>query len=59
MNNQMKMFVPAVVFAALASASAWANNGDTAQPLEKIAPYPSAGGKRNEAASDNPYPSAG
>ncbi|RJS38026.1 ecotin, partial [Salmonella enterica subsp. enterica serovar Schwarzengrund] len=23
MNNQMKMFVPAVVFAALASASAW------------------------------------
>ncbi|EIZ4026353.1 ecotin, partial [Salmonella enterica subsp. enterica serovar Indiana] len=26
----MKMFVPAVVFAALASASAWANNGDTA-----------------------------
>ncbi len=42
MNNQMKMFVPAVVFAALASASAWANNGDTAQPLEKIAPYPQA-----------------
>ncbi len=38
MNNQMKMFVPAVVFAALASASARANNGDTAQPLEKIAP---------------------
>ncbi|EYH84640.1 ecotin, partial [Salmonella enterica subsp. enterica serovar Heidelberg str. N4403] len=38
----MKMFVPAVVFAALASASAWANNGDTAQPLEKIAPYPQA-----------------
>lgn len=57
MNNQMKMFVPAVVFAALASASAWANNGDTAQPLEK-SPL-SAGGKRNEAASDNPYPSAG
>lgn len=42
MNNQMKMFVPTVVFAALASASAWANNGDTAQPLEKIAPYPQA-----------------
>ncbi len=58
MNNQMKMFVPAVVFAALASASAWANNSDTAQPLEKIAPYPQAE-KRNEAASDNPYPSAG
>ncbi|EAW0684337.1 serine protease inhibitor ecotin [Salmonella enterica] len=38
----MKMFVPTVVFAALASASAWANNGDTAQPLEKIAPYPQA-----------------
>ncbi len=38
MNNQMKMFVPAVVFAALASASARANNSDTAQPLEKIAP---------------------
>ncbi|EAZ4877993.1 serine protease inhibitor ecotin [Salmonella enterica] len=38
----MKMFVPAVVFAALASTSAWANNGDTAQPLEKIAPYPQA-----------------
>ncbi len=58
MNNQMKMFVPAVVFAALASASAWANNSDTAQPLEKTRPL-SAGGKRNEAASDNPYPSAG
>lgn len=43
MNNQMKMFVPAVVFAALASASARANNGDTAQPLEK-SPL-SAGGK--------------
>lgn len=42
MNNQMKMFIPAVVFAALASASAWANNSDTAQPLEKIAPYPQA-----------------
>lgn len=42
MNNQMKMFVPTVVFAALASASAWANNSDTAQPLEKIAPYPQA-----------------
>lgn len=42
MNNQMKMFVPAVVFAALASTSVWANNGDTAQPLEKIAPYPQA-----------------
>ncbi|HAK2438086.1 TPA: serine protease inhibitor ecotin [Salmonella enterica] len=38
----MKMFVPAVVFAALASTSAWANNGDTAQPLEKSAPYPQA-----------------
>ncbi len=58
MNNQMKMFVPAVVFAALTSASVWANDGDTAQPLEKIAPL-SAGGKRNEAASDNPYSSAG
>ncbi len=44
----MKMFVPAVVFTALASASARANNSDTAQPLEKIAPL-SAGG-RNEAA---------
>lgn len=42
MNNPMKRFVPAVVFAALASASAWADNGDTAQPLEKIAPYPQA-----------------
>lgn len=52
MNNQMKMFVPAVVFAALASASAWANNSDTAQPLEKIAPIRRR--KRNEAASDNP-----
>ncbi len=41
MNNQMKMFVPAVVFAALASASARANNSDTAQPLEK-SPYPQA-----------------
>lgn len=40
MNNKMKMFVPAVVFAA--SASAWAVNGDNAQPLEKIAPYPQA-----------------
>ncbi|HCM1916075.1 TPA: serine protease inhibitor ecotin [Salmonella enterica subsp. salamae serovar 28:r:e,n,z15] len=38
----MKMFVAAVVFAALASASAWADNVDTAQPLEKIAPYPQA-----------------
>ncbi|VFS37943.1 ecotin [Salmonella enterica subsp. enterica serovar Typhimurium] len=54
MNNQMKMFVPAVVFAALASASAWANNGDTAQPLEKSPPIRRR--KRNEAASDNPYP---
>lgn len=42
MNNKMKRFVPTVVFAALASASAWAANGDTAQPLEKIAPYPQA-----------------
>lgn len=54
MNNQMKMFVPAVVFAALASASARANNGDTAQPLEKSPPIRRR--KRNEAASDNPYP---
>lgn len=42
MNNKMKRFVPTVVFAALASASAWAANGDTAQPLEKITPYPQA-----------------
>lgn len=42
MNHKMKTFVPAVVFAALASTAAWAANGDATQPLEKIAPYPQA-----------------
>lgn len=43
MNNKMKTIVPAVLFAAFASASAWAASNDAgAQPLEKVAPYPKA-----------------
>ena len=43
MNNKMKTIVPAVLFAAFASTSAWAASNDTAaQPLEKVAPYPKA-----------------
>ena len=43
MNNKMKTIVPAVLFAAFASASAWAASNDaSAQPLEKVAPYPKA-----------------
>ena len=43
MNNKMKTIVPAVLFAAFASTSAWAGSNDTgAQPLEKVAPYPKA-----------------
>ncbi|MGC6756701.1 ecotin, partial [Escherichia coli] len=39
----MKTIVPAVLFAAFASTSAWAASNDTsAQPLEKVAPYPKA-----------------
>ena len=39
----MKTIVPAVLFAAFASASAWAASNDAgAQPLEKVAPYPKA-----------------
>ncbi|HCT9709224.1 serine protease inhibitor ecotin [Citrobacter werkmanii] len=39
----MKTIVPAVLFAAFASTSAWAGSNDTgAQPLEKVAPYPKA-----------------
>ncbi|POT60148.1 ecotin [Citrobacter amalonaticus] len=39
----MKTIVPAVLFAAFASTSAWAANNDaSAQPLEKVAPYPKA-----------------
>lgn len=43
MNNKMKTIVPAILFAAFASASAWAASNDAgAQPLEKVAPYPKA-----------------
>ena len=43
MNNKMKTIVPAVLFAAFASTSAWAASNDAgAQPLEKVAPYPKA-----------------
>lgn len=43
MNNKMKTIVPAVLFAAFASTSAWATTTDaSAQPLEKVAPYPKA-----------------
>lgn len=43
MNNKMKTIVPAVLFTAFASASAWAASNDAgAQPLEKVAPYPKA-----------------
>lgn len=42
MTLKMKTFVPAVIIAALASASTWAASSDAAQPLEKIAPYPQA-----------------
>ena len=43
MNNKMKTIVPAVLFAAFASVSAWAASNDAgAQPLEKVAPYPKA-----------------
>ncbi len=43
MNNKMKTIVPAVLFAAFASTSAWAASNDTAaHPLEKVAPYPKA-----------------
>ncbi len=43
MNLKMKTMVPAVLFAAFASTSAWAaTNENTPQPLEKIAPYPQA-----------------
>ncbi len=43
MNNKMKTIVPAVLFAAFASTSAWAASNDTAAlPLEKVAPYPKA-----------------
>lgn len=43
MNNKMKTIVPAVLFAAFASTSAWAASNETAaQPLEKVAPYPKA-----------------
>ena len=43
MNNKMKTIVPAVLFAAFASTSAWAaSNEAAAQPLEKVAPYPKA-----------------
>lgn len=36
----MKTILPAVLFAAFATTSAWA--ADSVQPLEKIAPYPQA-----------------
>ncbi len=43
MNNKMKTIVPAVLLAAFASTSAWATTTDaSAQPLEKVAPYPKA-----------------
>ena len=43
MNNKMKTIVPAVLFAAFASTSAWAASNEAgAQPLEKVAPYPKA-----------------
>lgn len=43
MNSKMKTMVPAVLFAAFASTSAWAASAETnPQPLEKIAPYPQA-----------------
>lgn len=42
MTLKMKTFVPAVIIAALASASTCAASSDAAQPLEKIAPYPQA-----------------
>ncbi|WP_413595038.1 serine protease inhibitor ecotin [Citrobacter youngae] len=39
----MKTIVPAVLLAAFASTSAWATTTDaSAQPLEKVAPYPKA-----------------
>lgn len=44
MNNKMKTIVPAVLLAAFASTSVWATTTDaSAQPLEKVAPYPKAG----------------
>ncbi|RIG68515.1 ecotin, partial [Shigella flexneri] len=36
----MKTILPAVLFAAFATTSAWA--AESVQPLEKIAPYPQA-----------------
>ena len=43
MNNKMKTIVPAVLLAAFASTSVWATTTDaSAQPLEKVAPYPKA-----------------
>lgn len=43
MNNKMKTIVPAALLAAFASTSAWATTTDaSAQPLEKVAPYPKA-----------------
>lgn len=43
MNNKMKTIVPAVLLATFASTSAWATTTDaSAQPLEKVAPYPKA-----------------
>jgi len=42
-NNKMKTIVPAVLLAAFASTSVWATTTDaSAQPLEKVAPYPKA-----------------
>lgn len=43
MNNKMKTIVPAVLLTAFASTSVWATTTDaSAQPLEKVAPYPKA-----------------
>lgn len=43
MNNKMKTIAPAVLLAAFASTSVWATTTDaSAQPLEKVAPYPKA-----------------
>ena len=46
----MKTILPAVLFAAFATTSAWA--AESVQPLEKIAPYPQAE-KRDEASGDS------
>ena len=43
MNNKMKTIVPAVLFAAFASTSAWAASNEAgAQPLEKKSPLSKA-----------------